>query len=78
MQRCSAIFLAPIFRVKKKKNHLNIHKFNLLARSNKADFLALGGISTNNITKLKTLHIKGFGGINFFQKKNRPFYRPAF
>jgi len=78
MQKCSAIFLTPIFKVKKRKDHLNIHKFNSLARSNKADFLALGGISTNNITKLKILHIKGFGGISFFQKKNRPFYRPAF
>ena len=78
MQKCNAIFLAPIFKVKKRKDHLNIHKFNLLARSNKADFLALGGVSKNNITKLKILHIKGFGGISFFQKKNRPFYRPAF
>ena len=78
MQKCSAIFLAPIFKVKKRKDHLNIHKFNLLAQSNKADFLALGGISKKNITKLKILHIKGFGGISFFQKKNRPFYRPAF
>ena len=36
------------------------------------------GISKSNISKLKILHIKGFGGISYFQKKNRPFYRPAF
>jgi len=73
LQNCSAIFLAPIFWVKKKQNYLNIFRFNLLARSNKVNFLALGGISKKNIIKLKILHIKGFGGISFFQKKNRPF-----
>ena len=78
LQNCSAIFLAPIFQVKKKKDYLNIHKFNSLARTNRTNFLALGGISKSNISKLKILHIKGFGGISFFQKKNRPFYRPAF
>jgi len=78
LQNCSAIFLAPIFQVKKKKTYLNIHKFNSLARANKANILALGGISKNNIAKLKILHIKGFGGISYFQKKNRPFYRPVF
>ena len=78
MQNCSAIFLAPIFQVKKKKDYLNIHKFNSLARSNKIDFLALGGISKDNIAKLKVLHIKGFGGISFFSKKKPAFYRPVF
>tara|TARA_B100000953_G_scaffold237128_1_gene198641 strand:+ start:70 stop:651 length:582 start_codon:yes stop_codon:yes gene_type:complete len=68
-QKCSAIFLSPVFYVKKKKKYLDIYKFNSLARSNKINFFALGGISKNNIIKLKLLHIKGFGGIGAFKKK---------
>lgn len=69
LQNCNTIFLSPIFNVKKRKNYLNIHKFNALARSNNVNFVALGGISKDNIAKLKILHIKGFGGISFFKKK---------
>ena len=36
---------------------------------NKINILALGGISENNIHKLKLLYIKGFGGIRIFKKK---------
>ena len=36
---------------------------------NKKNILALGGITENNISKLKLLHIKGFGGIRIFKKK---------
>ena len=68
-QNCKAIFLSPLFYVKKSKNHLNIHKFNYLAHLNKTNILALGGISQNNIQKLKLLNVKGFGGINLFKKK---------
>ena len=77
MQNCSAIFLSPIFNVKKRKNFLNISKFNILSRKNKIDFFALGGINENNIAKLKLLNIKGFGGISLFKKKPA-FKRPVF
>ena len=44
---------------------------------NKINILALGGISENNIRKLKLLYISGFGGIQIFKKK--PAYkRPVF
>ena len=77
LQKCSAIFLAPIFPVKKKENFLDIYKFNTLTRNNKISFYALGGIRNNNISKLKLLNIKGFGGIELFKKK--PAYkRPVF
>ena len=36
---------------------------------NKINILALGGITENNIRKLKLLYIKGFGGIKVFKKK---------
>jgi len=68
-QKCEAIFLSPVFYVKKSKNYLNLYKFNNLSYSNKINILALGGISEKNIRKLKLLSIKGFGGISFFKKK---------
>ena len=68
-QQCRAIFLSPIFYVEKSSNFLNVYKFNYLSRSNKANILALGGITEHNIHKLRLLHIKGFGGISIFKKK---------
>ena len=68
-QNCSAIFLSPIFHVKKSKKFLGLYKFNYLSNANKVNILALGGISDNNIGKLKLLYIKGFGGISIFKKK---------
>jgi thiamine-phosphate pyrophosphorylase len=76
-QKCSAIFLSPVFNVKKSKKYLGINKFNLLSHSSKVSVLALGGINQNNMRKLKMLHINGFGGIRIFKKK--PAYkRPVF
>jgi len=76
-QNCSAIFLSPIFHVKKSKKFLGLHKFNYLSQKNNTNLLALGGISQSNIHKLKLLNIKGFGGIQIFKKK--PAYkRPVF
>ena len=68
-QKCQAIFLSPIFYVEKSINFLNVYKFNSLARSNKVNILALGGITEHNVCKLRSLNIKGFGGIKIFKKK---------
>ena len=68
-QNCSAIFLSPLFYVKKSKSFFGLHKFNYLSYVNKINILALGGITENNIRKLKLLYIKGFGGIRIFKKK---------
>ena len=76
-QNCSAVFLSPLFYVKKSKKFLGLHKFNYLSNMNKVHIFALGGISENNIQKLKLLHTKGFGGIGIFKKKPA-FYRPVF
>jgi len=77
LQQCQAIFLSPIFYVEKSLNFLNVYKFNYLSHSNKANILALGGISEHNVRKLRLLHIKGFGGIRIFKKKPA-FKRPVF
>ena len=76
-QNCEAIFLSPLFHIKKSKNYLNLHKFNYLSLLCKTKIFALGGISEKNIQKLKLLKIKGFGGINLFKKKPASL-RPVF
>ena len=76
-QKCEAIFLSPIFYVEKSKRFLDLHKFNYLSRSSKVNILALGGITEDNVSKLRLLHIKGFGGIGIFKKKPA-FKRPVF
>jgi len=68
-QKCQAIFLSPIFYVEKSINFLNVYKFNYLSRSNKVNILALGGINEHNVSKLRLLHMGGFGGIRIFKKK---------
>ena len=76
-QKCQAIFLSPIFYVEKSLNFLNVYKFNSLSRSNKVNILALGGITEDNVRKLRSLNIKGFGGIRIFKKKPA-LIRPVF
>ena len=76
-QKCIAVFLSPLFYVKKSKNNLGLYKFNYLTYLNKINFFALGGVSKKNISMLKLLRIRGFGGIKIFKKK--PAYkRPVF
>ena len=76
-QNCNAIFLSPIFNIKKNKNFLGLHKFNFISYRNNIEILALGGISKNNIPRLKLLNTKGFGGIRIFKKKTG-LERPVF
>ena len=75
-QNCDAIFLSPIFHVKKRTKYLGVCKFNLLSLISKIKLLALGGIDEKNINKLKILNIKGFGAISLFKKKPA-FKRPV-
>ena len=65
LQGVNAIFLSSIF--KKNKNYLGINKFKLLSLLSKKPFIALGGISNNNLKKLKLTNCLGFAGISFFE-----------
>jgi len=76
-QKCEAIFLSPVFNVKKSKKNLGLHKFNFLSQYNKTKIFALGGINKNNIRKLNLLKAQGFGGISLFKKKTG-LKRPVF
>lgn len=68
-QGCQKIFLSSIFFNQKSKKFLEITKFNCLSLSVKANIIALGGISTKNIKKLKSTKALGFAGISYFKKK---------
>ena len=70
-QGCEAIFLSPLFEIKKNRKYLGVCKFGLLTHKYKNKFIALGGIRKQNINILKILNIYGIAGISYL-KKNRP------
>ena len=64
-QKVIGIFVSSLF--KRNKNFLGINKFKILANLTKKDVVALGGISQNNIKKLRLLKCQDFAGISFFE-----------
>ena len=70
LQGVNTIFLSSIF--KKNKNYLGINKFKSLSLLSKKSFIALGGISNNNLKKLALTNCHGFAGISFFEQKKGP------
>jgi thiamine-phosphate pyrophosphorylase len=76
-QKCSEIFLSPVFKVNKSKKFLGVNKFNLMTLNEKVNFIALGGINEKNHKMIKLLRTNGFASINWAKKnglrKLRPF-----
>jgi thiamine-phosphate pyrophosphorylase len=70
LQGVNTIFLSSIF--KKNKNYLGINKFKSLSLLSNKPFIALGGISVNNLKKLALTNCHGFAGISFFEQKKGP------
>jgi thiamine-phosphate pyrophosphorylase len=70
-QKCDYIFLSPIFFNKKYSANkiLGMLKFNLISLNWKIKILALGGISEQNLKKIKFTRAVGMGAITFFKKK---------
>ena len=64
-QGVSILFLSSIF--KKNKNYLGINRFKLISNLTKKKVVALGGISKENINKLKLLKSTEFAGISYFK-----------
>jgi thiamine-phosphate pyrophosphorylase len=75
-QGCSLIFLAPTFKVNKKKNYFGITKFNLLTLNQKSEFIALGGINEFTIKKVGLLRCVGYSGISWIKKNGLKNIRP--
>ena len=65
LQKVQRIFISSLF--KKNNNFLGINKFKIISRYSKKKIVALGGISKENIKKLRLLNISGFAGISFFE-----------
>lgn len=70
-QLCKKIIVSPLFYNTKYSINkiLGINKFNLLTNNWKSEICALGGISANNVNKLRMTKVKSFSGISFFKKK---------
>ena len=66
-QMVNKIFLSPLFKIKKTKYFLDIHRFNNLAKKTKMQVIALGGINRSNIKKLKLVNCIGFASISFIK-----------
>ena len=75
-QKCSKIFLSPIFKSKKNQKFLSTIKFNLTTMSEDIDFIALGGINKNNYKKLRLTKVVGFAGISWIKKNGLRELRP--
>ena len=66
-QGIDLIFLAPIFKVKKKNTHLGVIKFNNLSKLNNYKSVALGGINKRNINNIKSLNCYGIASISYIK-----------
>ena len=65
IQKVNKIFISSLF--KKNKNYLGINKFKLISNYTKKKVVVLGGISKNNLKKLKLLNVSEFAGISYFE-----------
>jgi len=67
-QGVELIFISPVFKINKSKNHLGVTKFNFLTKNIKCQTIALGGINSKNIKKIKILNCSGIASISFIKK----------
>ena len=67
-QNCEEIFLSPIFKTDKNKNYLDTIKFNLQTLEVKKDVIALGGINSNNLKRIRLTKSKGIASISWIKK----------
>ncbi len=76
LQKCSKIFLSPIFKSKKNQKFLSTIKFNISTMSEDVDFIALGGMNKNNYKKLRLTKVVGLAGISWIKKNGLRELRP--
>ena len=66
-QKIDIIFMSPLFKSNKNKEHLGVIKFNLIRKNFKNKFIALGGINSKNKSMLKLINITGYAAISYFK-----------
>ena len=67
-QNCEEIFLSPIFKTDKHKSYLGAVKFNLQAIETKKKIVALGGINSNNLKRVRLTKSIGIASIKWIKK----------
>ena len=70
-QKIDIIFMSPLFKNDKNKDHLGVIKFNLIRKNFKEKFVALGGINSKNKSMLKLLNINGYAAISYFKIRDQ-------
>ncbi len=70
-QGCKEIILSRLFKTnyKNKKSYMGITKFNLIVKNYRSSFIALGGIRTKNLMKVKMLNCEGVALLSEPKKK---------
>tara|TARA_Y100000590_G_scaffold96745_1_gene109926 strand:- start:267 stop:842 length:576 start_codon:yes stop_codon:yes gene_type:complete len=70
-QGCEKVILSRLFKTeyKNKKSFYGTTRFNLLTKNYDNDFVALGGIRSNNLMKLKMLNCEGVALLSEVKKK---------
>ena len=64
-QKVDLLFISSIF--KSNQNYLGVNKFKILSNYSDKKIIALGGISKNNLKKLRLTRAFGFAGISYFR-----------
>ena len=67
LQKIDYLFISPIFKATKKNNYLGLIKFNILSKKFNNMVVALGGINTANINKIKNIKNYGFASISYIK-----------
>ena len=75
-QKCSEIFLSPVFKVNKSKKFLGVTKFNFINLNTTINCIALGGINEKNYKKINLLRSGGFASISWAKKNGLSKLRP--
>ena len=65
LQKVQAIFISSLF--KRNKNYLGVNRFKSISKITKKIIIALGGISKENLKKIKLTKCRFFAGISFFE-----------
>ena len=65
LQNVERIFISSLF--KRNKNYLGINKFKLISNYTKKKVVVLGGVSKENINKLRLINRSEFAGISYFE-----------
>ena len=65
LQKVERILISSLF--KRNKNYLGVNKFKLISKYTKKKVVVLGGVSKENVRKLRLVNMSEFAGISYFE-----------